>query len=65
MPADGKLSELSVLSLLSFDSTVSCAPKGASGWSKSIAGIDEQLFEEYGLDEAKRNFIRTKVKEMT
>lgn len=33
-------------------------------WSKSIAEIDEQLFEKYGLDEAERNFIRTKVKEM-
>ena len=33
-------------------------------WSKSIAEIDEQLFDKYGLDEAERNFIRTKVKEM-
>jgi type II restriction enzyme len=33
-------------------------------WSKSIAEIDEQLFDKYGLDEPERNFIRTKVKEM-
>lgn len=33
-------------------------------WSKSIAEIDEQLFDKYGLDEKERNFIRTKVKEM-
>ena len=33
-------------------------------WSKSIAEIDEQLFDKYGLDEAERDFIRTKVKEM-
>ncbi len=33
-------------------------------WSKSIAEIDEQLFDKYGLDEQERNFIRTKVKEM-
>lgn len=33
-------------------------------WSKSIAEIDEQLFEKYGLDEPERIFIRTKVKEM-
>ena len=33
-------------------------------WSKSISGIDEQLFDKYGLDEKERNFIRTKVKEM-
>ena len=33
-------------------------------WSKSIAEIDEQLFDKYGLDETERNFIRTKVKEM-
>ena len=34
-------------------------------WSKSIAEIDEQLFDKYGLDEPERNFIRTKVKEMS
>ena len=34
-------------------------------WSKSIAEIDEQLFDKYGLDEQERNFIRTKVKEMS
>ena len=34
-------------------------------WSKSIAEIDEQLFDKYGLDEQERNFIRTKVKDMT
>lgn len=34
-------------------------------WSKSIDEIDEQLFDKYGLDENERNFIRTKVKEMT
>ncbi len=33
-------------------------------WSKSIAEIDEQLFDKYGLDERERDFIRTKVKEM-
>ena len=33
-------------------------------WSKSIAEIDDQLFDKYGLDEPERNFIRTKVKEM-
>ena len=33
-------------------------------WSKSIAEIDEQLFEKYELDEQERNFIRTKIKEM-
>ena len=33
-------------------------------WSKSIAEIDEQLFDKYGLDEPERTFIRTKVKEM-
>ena len=33
-------------------------------WSKSVAEIDEQLFDKYGLDERERNFIRTKVKEM-
>ena len=33
-------------------------------WSKSIAEIDEQLFDKYGLDEPERDFIRTKVKEM-
>ncbi len=33
-------------------------------WSKSIAEIDEQLFDKYGLDDQERNFIRTKVKEM-
>lgn len=33
-------------------------------WSKSIAEIDEQLFDKYGLDDKERNFIRTKVKEM-
>ena len=33
-------------------------------WSKSIAEIDEQLFDKYDLNEQERNFIRTKVKEM-
>lgn len=33
-------------------------------WSKSIAEIDEQLFDKYSLDEPERIFIRTKVKEM-
>ena len=33
-------------------------------WSKSIAEIDEQLFDKYGLEEKEREFIRTKVKEM-
>ena len=39
-------------------------PSSDIDWSKSIADIDEQLFEKYGLDEAEKNFIRTKVKEM-
>ena len=34
-------------------------------WSKSIAEIDEQLFDKYGLDEPERDFIRNKVKEMS
>ena len=34
-------------------------------WSKSIAEIDEQLFDKYGLYEPERDFIRTKVKEMS
>ena len=33
-------------------------------WSKSIAEIDEQLFDKYDLNEKERNFIWTKVKEM-
>ena len=33
-------------------------------WDKSIADIDEQLFNKYGLNEQERNFIRNKVKEM-
>ena len=40
------------------------APSSDIDWSKSIAEIDEQLFDKYGLDEQERNFIRTKVKEM-
>ena len=40
-------------------------PSSDIDWSQSIAEIDEQLFDKYGLDEAERNFIRTKVKEMT
>jgi len=39
-------------------------PSSDIDWSKSIAEIDEQLFNKYGLDEQERNFIRTKVKEM-
>ena len=39
-------------------------PHSDIDWSKSIAEIDEQLFEKYGLDEPEREFIRTKVKEM-
>ncbi len=39
-------------------------PSSDIDWSKSIAEIDEQLFDKYGLDEAEREFIRTKVKEM-
>ncbi len=39
-------------------------PSSDIDWSKSIAEIDEQLFDKYGLDEPERNFIRTKVKEM-
>ena len=39
-------------------------PSSDIDWSKSIAEIDEQLFDKYGLDETERNFIRTKVKEM-
>lgn len=40
------------------------SPTSKIDWSKSIAEIDEQLFDKYGLDEPERNFIRTKVKEM-
>ncbi|MBO4445036.1 MAG: Eco57I restriction-modification methylase domain-containing protein [Bacteroidaceae bacterium] len=40
------------------------SPSSDIDWSKSIAEIDEQLFDKYGLDEQERNFIRTKVKEM-
>lgn len=39
-------------------------PSSDIDWSKSIAEIDEQLFDKYKLDEKERNFIRTKVKEM-
>ena len=39
-------------------------PSSDIDWSKSIAEIDEQLFDKYGLDEQERNFIRTKVKKM-
>lgn len=39
-------------------------PTSDIDWSKSIAEIDEQLFDKYNLDEPERNFIRTKVKEM-
>ena len=39
-------------------------PSSDIDWSKSVAEIDEQLFDKYGLDEQERNFIRTKVKEM-
>lgn len=39
-------------------------PSSDIDWSKSIAEIDEQLFDKYGLDEQERHFIRTKVKEM-
>ena len=39
-------------------------PSSDIDWSKSIAEIDEQLFDKYGLDDKERNFIRTKVKEM-
>ena len=39
-------------------------PSSDIDWSKSIAEIDEQLFDKYGLDEQEREFIRTKVKEM-
>lgn len=39
-------------------------PSSDIDWSKSVAEIDEQLFDKYGLDERERNFIRTKVKEM-
>ena len=39
-------------------------PSSDIDWSKSIAEIDEQLFDKYGLDEQERTFIRTKVKEM-
>ena len=40
-------------------------PSSDIDWSKSIAEIDEQLFDKYGLDEQERDFIRTKVKEMS
>ena len=39
-------------------------PSSDIDWSKSIAEIDEQLFDKYGLDEQERTFIRTNVKEM-
>lgn len=39
-------------------------PSSDIDWSKSVAEIDEQLFDKYSLDEQERNFIRTKVKEM-
>ena len=39
-------------------------PSSKIVWSKSIAEIDEQLFDKYDLDEPERNFIRNKVKEM-
>ena len=39
-------------------------PSSDIDWSKSIAEIDEQLFDKYGLDKQERDFIRTKVKEM-
>ena len=39
-------------------------PSSDIDWSKSIAEIDEQLFDKYGLEEKEREFIRTKVKEM-
>ena len=39
-------------------------PSSDIDWSKTVAEIDEQLFDKYGLDEQERNFIRTKVKEM-
>jgi superfamily II DNA or RNA helicase len=33
-------------------------------WSKSIANIDKQLYEKYGLDDNEINFIETRVKAM-
>ena len=33
-------------------------------WSQSVAGIDRQLYQKYGLDEAEIQFIETHVKEM-
>ena len=39
-------------------------PSSDIDWSKSIAEIDEQLFDKYKLSDTERNFIRTKVKEM-
>lgn len=39
-------------------------PSSNIDWSKSIAEIDEQLFDIYELDDKEREFIRTKVKEM-
>ncbi len=33
-------------------------------WSKSVAEIDEQLFDKYGLDEKERKFINEKVRAM-
>ena len=33
-------------------------------WSKSIAGIDQQLYAKYGLSDEEINFIETHVKEM-
>ncbi len=39
-------------------------PSSDIDWSKSVAEIDEQLFDKYGLDDKEKDFIRTKVKEM-
>ena len=33
-------------------------------WTKSIAEIDQQLYEKYGLTEEEIDFIETHVKEM-
>ena len=39
-------------------------PSSDIDWSKSIAEIDEQLFDKYELSDPERDFIRNKVKEM-
>jgi type II restriction enzyme len=39
-------------------------PASDIDWTKSVADIDQQLYEKYRLDEAEIEFIETHVKEM-